>query len=518
MKLPLRFIANKLAFSYDIEVLNENPNQKYGTVRLFDSALSVSTRFDPLVVVSAQFENHEIPYEFEGIIWLGSRVPRTEQPTIWVKGGVNELLILDRVQNIFDMHDAWCDSVREALLRQEAFADVVPLLSHVTVNPFYYADASFRTLAIKDDDTLYASSSSWRMQSEIGRHPVEILSRFIASGELAAINGRHDAWLFDSSTFHTPFVSRTIFCQGDVFGHLFIVEAYPDQEVFDVEVLEELGSLLEKHLNLSSMPYFSTGRPFEPMLKNQLAGTAQSDSETNYLLKLLSWRRDDRFRVVVFSSFEAAELSSQSDTVASAEVQAVEDNLSSGKAFLFEDRLVCVINESRPEAVSNEDLVLHLCERFNWKAAVSNLGFSFDAVRALYKRAMATMEAGVQDNPDGMMFRFEDYRLAIVFAGLERSADEDFLMHDDLRALIDYDARNDSELVDTLKTYLDNERNVSRTAEAMFLHRNSIAYRLDKIRSLVASDLDDPENRLFLALSIYLWYGKKGMAPEPRTL
>ena len=508
MELSLRFLANKLAFSYDIEVLNELPAKKYGTVRLFDSALSTSTKYNPVVIIPAQYQAENVSPEFEGIIWLGQRKPAFEQPAIWVKDEVSELLILDRIQNIFDMHNQWCDTVRNALLTQTTFADVVPLLSHVTINPFYYADASFRTLAIKDDDTLYASSSSWRMQSEVGRHPVEILSKFVTSGELGVVNERHEAWLFNSKTFHVPFVSKTIFCQGDVFGHLFIVQTYPNQETFDVALLEEFGNMLEAHLNLSTMTYSSSGRPFEPMLINQLSGVPENAVETDYLLKLLSWRYEDRYHVVVFSTGRENKLD-DSEGLASIAIQAIEDNLSSSKALLFDGNLVCIVNDCRPESVSTENLAIHLCERFGWKAAISDLGASFSTIRALYKRALATMEAGLKNDPASMLYSFEDYRLGIVFSTLIRHTDEDFLMHDDLRTLIAYDEKTGSEFVDTLKTYLDNERNSKRTADIMYLHRNSIAYRLEKMRSLMTSDLDDPENRLFLMLSIYLWLSRE---------
>ena len=507
MKLSLRFLANKLAFSYDIEILNEEPAKKYGTVRLYNSALSTSTKYNPIVIIPAQFSDDDVSAEFKGVIWLGRRKPRFTQPTIWIKDKVPELLILDRIQNFFDMHNLWCDTVRSALLEQKPFAEVVPLLSHVTINPFYYADASFRTLAIKDDDTLYASSSSWRMQSEIGRHPIEILSKFVTSGELGIVNERHDAWLFDSSTFHTPFVSKTVFCNNDVFGHLFIIQTYPDQEVFDIELLETFGNMLEAHLNLSAMSYSSSGRPFEPMLINQLAGVQENKTETNYLLKLLSWRDDDHYHVVVFTNGteESFELN---EGLSSLAIQAIEDNLPSSKAFLHDGNLICIVNYSRPESVAAEDVAVHLCERFGWKAAISDRGTSFSTIRALYKHALATMDAGLKNDPASLLYSFEDYRLNIVFTMLLRHVDEDFLMHDDLRALINYDVENGSEFVETLKTYLDNERNSSRTADVMFLHRNSIAYRLDKMRSLMTTDLNDPENRLFLMLSIYLWLSR----------
>ncbi len=509
MKLSLRFIANKLAFSYDVEILNENPSIKYGTVRLFDSALSTSTKYDPIVIVSAQFGSDAIAPDFSGVIWLGADRPDSSQPTIWIKEPVSPFLILDRMQNFFDMHNKWCDIVRDKLLSQETFAEVVPLLSHVTINPFYYADAGFRTLAIKEDDTLYASSSSWRMQTEIGRHPVEILSKFVTSGELDEVNERHDAWLFDSHTFHTPFVSKTIFCQGDVFGHLFIVETYPDQETFDIEILEQFGNLLEAHLNLSSMSYSSTGRPFEPLLINQLIDAPRNLTETDYLLKLLSWRNNDHYRVVLFKPASSSQ-EKRSTAESSAEIQAIEDNLSSGKAFLFDGCLVCVINATKPEAILIEDTIVHLCERFGWKAALSDLGHSFDSLRSLFKRASITMNTGLENDTISLLYRFEDYRLDILFASLLRHADADFLMHDDLRALLIHDEENGSELAKTLKIYLDCERNSSRTADALYLHRNSVNYRLDKIKSIITSDLDDPENRLFLMLSIYLWQHSNG--------
>ena len=501
MELSLEFIARKLAFSYPVEVLNNDSSLTYGTVRVIDIALSTSNKFHPIVIVSSIAHVDVVMERFRGVIWVGQESPTFSLPTIWIQENVSELLLLDRVQNIFDMHNQWCTLVRDELLKQRPFTEVVPLLSLVTVSPFYYADASMRTLAIKEDETLYASSSSWRMQSEVGRHPVEILARFVSSGELSEVNTRHDAWLFDSTTFHTPFVSKTIFCQGDVFGHLFLVETYPGQSTFDIEILEAFGNMLESHLNLSSMTYSSSGRPFEPMLISQIENHASSKEETEYLLKLLSWSADEQYRIAVFKCKDPDQTFADCDV--SAEVQAIEDNFVAVKAFYHNDAIVCVINNSRPESHFVEDLILHFCERFGWKAALSNASYSFSSLHSLYRRAIVTFDIGCQYSPGSILYHFDDFHLLLIFSAITQSGYSDFLVHDDLLALIKYDEANDSEMVSTMKTYLEYERNSSRTAEAMYLHRNSISYRIDKIKSLVKSDLDDPENRLMLLLSIY---------------
>jgi len=59
-------------------------------------------------------------------------------------------------------------------------------------------------------------------------------------------------------------------------------------------------------------------------------------------------------------------------------------------------------------------------------------------------------------------------------------------------------------LMQTLQTYYECGLRVDKTAERMFLHRNSVRYRLDRVRSLLRCDIDDPQtiSACVLALSI----------------
>lgn len=511
MELSLRFIAEKLRVSYDIDILNENPEVKYGTVRLFDPSLAPSSRFDPIVVASSKLKADSLDLEMPGVIWVGMDRPMCACPTIWVHDNVSEVVILTRVMNLFDLYNTWLDQVRNALLKQETFSEVVPLLEQATTNPFYYADASMRTLAISEDQTLYASSSAWRSQMEVGRHPVEKMAKWISTGELDIINQRRDSWFVDSDTFHIPFISRTIFLQGDVFGHLFIVQVYPGQEVFDTEILEAFGTLLERHLELSSLSYSSSGRPFEPMLISQLELPGQNENETKYLLKLLSWRPDDSFQIIVFDL--RGEKNPREFT--KPEIQVVEDNLTGARAFLHKGRLVAVVNNAHIEGEYVEKTTVALCIRFGWKAAISNTARFFADLSILYRQACMALDKGMEIDPMLTIYPYREYELSLICSALLKHANAELLMHNDLRTLVDYDRQNGSDLVATLKAYLDNERNVSKTADALFMHRNSIKYRLEKIESLLTSDLNDADNRLLLLLAINTWNSYQQMELEP---
>ena len=59
-----------------------------------------------------------------------------------------------------------------------------------------------------------------------------------------------------------------------------------------------------------------------------------------------------------------------------------------------------------------------------------------------------------------------------------------------------------AELVDTLEAFLRLHGNLNAVARQLFLHRNTVRYRLRRIAKLTGADLEDPDTRLGLQLAI----------------
>lgn len=68
--------------------------------------------------------------------------------------------------------------------------------------------------------------------------------------------------------------------------------------------------------------------------------------------------------------------------------------------------------------------------------------------------------------------------------------------------LISHDLERGSDLVKTLRVYLAAGANASEAADRLFLHRNSLLYRLERVRKLTGLDLKDPRSRLALQLGL----------------
>jgi purine catabolism regulator len=60
-----------------------------------------------------------------------------------------------------------------------------------------------------------------------------------------------------------------------------------------------------------------------------------------------------------------------------------------------------------------------------------------------------------------------------------------------LGTLQEYDSQNNGSLLQTLAAYLECDGHLQRTADFLFVHKNSVIYRLNKIRGLIDVDLSD---------------------------
>jgi DNA-binding PucR family transcriptional regulator len=71
-----------------------------------------------------------------------------------------------------------------------------------------------------------------------------------------------------------------------------------------------------------------------------------------------------------------------------------------------------------------------------------------------------------------------------------------------VRPLVEHDLERRSDLVRTLRAYFAAGSNASEAADRMFLHRNSMLYRLERIQRLTGLDLKDPRAALALQLGL----------------
>lgn len=73
---------------------------------------------------------------------------------------------------------------------------------------------------------------------------------------------------------------------------------------------------------------------------------------------------------------------------------------------------------------------------------------------------------------------------------------------DTVKILSDYDNKKKSDFVKTIETYFEKECNIRLTAETLYIHKNSVLYRLKRIEKLLNIDLKNSEDKLMLQVGL----------------
>ena len=116
-----------------------------------------------------------------------------------------------------------------------------------------------------------------------------------------------------------------------------------------------------------------------------------------------------------------------------------------------------------------------------------------------YKQAMSVLHVAIKNNVPKMHYKdMGIYKILL-------STDEDGVLteiyNDVLGKLANYDATNNTDYMNTLRIYLDNDASVQAVAKLMYLHRNTINYKLGKIKGITGCNIASIEDRLKLMLA-----------------
>ncbi|WP_316568817.1 PucR family transcriptional regulator ligand-binding domain-containing protein [Neobacillus sp. YIM B06451] len=133
------------------------------------------------------------------------------------------------------------------------------------------------------------------------------------------------------------------------------------------------------------------------------------------------------------------------------------------------------------------------------------IGSQYDTIHSLHKsfsEANESIRLMKRLDEKGGISHFEDH---IVYHFLDSNINDKELKEFFLKSLgpvYAHDRLHETSYIATLENFFNNNLNISETAKAMFLHRNTLIYRIEKIKEILNSDLKNPDELLQLQLGL----------------
>lgn len=160
---------------------------------------------------------------------------------------------------------------------------------------------------------------------------------------------------------------------------------------------------------------------------------------------------------------------------------------------------ICLLCNLRlQDADSLQKQLLPLLEASKYYGTVSQIFTLNDSMYRQYQ--YVTITSGFCEKHPGKIYDGADFAMPYLLAEMQKTVLPE-ICHPALHILQEYDRLHHTDFYDTLYYYLKNERSPLSTAREMGLHRNSLAYRINRLPELTGADLDDYMTRLHLLLS-----------------
>ncbi len=120
-----------------------------------------------------------------------------------------------------------------------------------------------------------------------------------------------------------------------------------------------------------------------------------------------------------------------------------------------------------------------------------------------YLMADKAIEIGKKINPEKRIYFAEDYKLHMLLESAARESKNDYM--ESFKDIFEHYKENE-EMLNTIKTYFECNMSIKETASKMYVHRNTILYRLNKFKEKYSIDIFDTVNCMKIYIALILKY------------
>ena len=139
------------------------------------------------------------------------------------------------------------------------------------------------------------------------------------------------------------------------------------------------------------------------------------------------------------------------------------------------------------------------------RLSFSRIRQSNSEIKISYKEAIKALSMIDIYNKNLKIIKYKDLGIIRWLVELSNLKEIQRYCYENLGPILEYDKSHGMDLMGTLKCYFQNNRHLVKTSQELFIHRNTLIYRLSIIKELLNIDLDDAmiDLELFNSILIY---------------
>lgn len=409
---------------------------------------------------------------------------------------------MNRIQRIFDRCEEWEKKLQKEVLAGKNLQEILKISAEFLGNPLLVMSLDFALLGEAGTEEI---PEKYKLFHADGID-METMNTLIQSAEYQKMQESREVMLFPASLNGLRSMNRNLFPEGKNACRLVMHEWNREFREGDRCLFEILAGYLE--LLLLSSDALEGEDALVEIFQRMLKDRSADYMEMSRRLSIHGWNREHRYLCLLLQLTYL----DQKNLSIKAICRFIKRKFPQSVSFVLDGEIVTFFNLTLLEKEEEEvgSILTYFIRDSYLKAGYSRCVKGHMYFRKQFVQARMALDVGSRNRPYVWIHHFDQVVLTYIMEQATRRLPASMICHENLLKLKEADEENHSEYMKTLKAYLDENLSATRASEELFIHRSTFLYRLEKIKEILQSDLDDPDEIFYLNFSFRLLEQEKG--------
>ncbi len=405
--------------------------------------------------------------------------------------------LLNQIQIIYEKYSNWETGMNGILTEdRDTLKQLMDLAARTHHNLFLLQDASFTPIVVSFGGVPMDASKDYKMIAALIGKPLpkeaqDVIWRYFPERRKSRTVMHHDETEFE--TLDIPLYDGGIFV-----GMLSMMMYNRPFQRKDKSILLFLSDYISFALTKSSEKKFPA-TTLTSIFSDLLDSRHISKEEISQVCAAVGFRENDNF-IISAISFPTEDKAPFAKYIHRQIISRGDGTVACQKGSI----LAVAVNTNRRDVGIYLRMLEDYAKQFELQIGISDSFSNFQHCEAYYTEASATLTLLERNSPPGIYF-FRDYSVPYILERCSGKLKPWMLYSPGFRRLLKYDSGTAVDYIETLKVYLEENLNSAKSARRLYISRNTFLARCERLCSVLQEDLNDPDVRFRLEVSLRLY-------------
>ncbi|MFV0466224.1 MAG: PucR family transcriptional regulator [Lachnospiraceae bacterium] len=367
-------------------------------------------------------------------------------------------------------------------------------------NPVTVVDSSYKILAMFSDLSDIDGRDDLFRQRDLGYMLQENIDAMKHDRIYEQARENKYPFYYRSQEGAHGWITSLIYIHGIEVGQIGVMESRHTFTETDFELIDFLSKVISLELQKSELYRENRGMMHSYFLSDLLDRKIHDDTTILSRMEGLNWNLSKQLYILIIDD----SVKNFYDGKAQLITQQLQHMLVNSRWVIYQGQIVFLVSGNEGDAKQFFAPLTDYLTINHLTASVSNRFEHVLSIRNFYEQAKKAAGFGQRFQPKQAVHFYSDYMFYHMgeIAGIEHSLSDFY--HPGILAIRDYDKEHQSNFLRTLKLYLTHIDDPGKVASTLYIHKNTVFYRINKIKEQFHIDLDDGEERFKIHMTIKL--------------